>query len=684
MNEQGMCERASSEQASSEQASSEQASSERASPFGRPSCDDLVATVERGILQATDWFASRQHTDGHWCAELEGDTILESEFILLLAWLGDESSAVARKAARYIRSKQQPGGGWSLFPGGDLDISVSVKAYFALKLTGHDPDADYMQQARKAIREHGGADAVNSFTRFYFALLGQIPYDSCPAVPPEMVLLPSWSPVNVYRISAWSRTIFVPLSIVWAHQPVRNIDPHLGIHELFLREPGDWPPLSSPGEHPGVAATAWRTFFRALDGTLKLAERLRVRPLRRRSLHCAEAWMLERFRESDGLGAIFPPIVWSAVALRCLGYSPDGAEIQECLRQLESLMIEEDEMIRLQPCKSPVWDTAITLRALVAAESSSNQVMARSVDWLLAKEVQRSGDWCFNVKAEPAGWFFEYQNAFYPDVDDTIMVMMGLAEAHAAGYLASEACDRGDRIQVACDRALCWILAMQNRDGGWGAFDKDNNLEFLCHVPFADHNAMIDPSTPDITARVLEALAQFDFSVGHPVVDQAVNYLRKTQEDDGSWFGRWGVNYIYGTWQVVSGLARIGLARDDAVRRGAQWLLGQQQACGGWGESARSYEDSSIKGQGPVTASQTAWALLGLIDAGYEEHKAVRRGIQFLIDQQDADGSWHETEFTGTGFPRVFYLRYHMYPMYFPLLALARWKQSATAGNHLP
>ena len=636
---------------------------------------ELSATVEPALQRTVDWFAAHQHADGYWVGELQGDTILESEYILLLTWLDHADSPVVQRAAEYIARQQLPRGGWALFPGGDLDISVSVKAYWALKIAGRDVDSEPLRRARRAIRDAGGADAVNSFTRFYLALLGQIPFDHCPAVPPEMMLLPKWSPVNIYRMSAWSRTIFVPLSIVWAFRPVRELSDVLGIRELFLREPEQWPPLCCPGVQD-MGWLTWTNVFRVVDTMLKQIERWRLRPLRQRSLKLATSWMLERCEDSDGLGAIFPPIIWSTIALRCLGYPETSPEVRECLAQLDALMIEEGDTIRLQPCQSPVWDTAISLRALAAAPQTEPETLTRCVDWLLAKEVRQRGDWAASCNAEPAGWFFEHRNAFYPDIDDTIMVMMGLREVSQAASESLGAA-RLQRIEAACRRGLQWTLALQNHDGGWGAFDKDNDLALLCRVPFADHNAMIDPSTPDITARVLEMLAAFDFRAGHPAADRAVAYVRREQEDDGSWFGRWGVNHIYGTWQVLSGLARIGMAADDAaMRRGAEWLIAQQQASGGWGESPRSYEDSAFRGRGAVTASQTAWALLGLLDAGYERHPAVRRGIEFLLRQQRPDGTWAETEFTGTGFPRVFYLRYHLYPVYFPAIVLARWRQS--------
>lgn len=649
-------------------------------------------TLTQAITRTRDWLLEQQNQDGHWVAELEGDTILESEYIIFLAYLGRHRTPIARKAARYIAEKQLPSGGWPLYPGGSIDISVSVKAYFALKLTGHDPSARHMQRARQVILSHGGADAVNSFTRFYLALLGQIEYKECPAVPPEVVLMPRWFPVNLYSVSAWSRTILVPLSIMRALEPVTQIEPHLGIRELFLKEPKDWPPLRCPGLEGGTGPLSWDRFFRLIDRGLRAMQRKGWTPFRQRALAAAERWMVERFAGSDGLGAIFPPMIWSIIALRSLGYAENSLELQFCYERLDGLIIEEEETARLQPCKSPVWDTAITLRALSASGvSPQHDAVAPAVQWLLDRQIERRGDWARTVKAEPGGWCFEHANEFYPDLDDTAMVLMALADqfAPSAGQVTTPHSSIGprsadpteaaaakmlDRATHAIRRGEDWMLAMQNRDGGWGAFDRDNTRQFLCHVPFADHNAMIDPSTPDLTARVLESLGQLGRRVGDKAVDRAVRYLRSAQEADGSWFGRWGVNYIYGTWQSLIGLRAVGVPTDDPqMARGANWLLAWQQSCGGWGESPDSYADPHKRGQGPVTASQTAWAVMGLLAAGMREHPAVARGVQYLIDAQNDDGTWTELEFTGTGFPRVFYLRYHWYPMYFPLMALSQW-----------
>ena len=667
--------------------------------------NSLARPVRRAIARTREWLLGQQHSDGYWVAELQGDTILESETILLMAFLGRQQSDSAQKMAKYLIDTQLPEGGWAMYPGGGVEISGSVKAYFALKLTGHDPGESYMQRARRAILAHGGADAVNSFTRFYLALLGQIPYQQCPEVPPEVMLMPRWFPANLYAVSAWSRTIIVPLSIVSALQPVRQVPPDLGIRELFLKSPKDWPPLRCPGLPGGTGLFSWDRFFRTVDGLLKACRRFRLLPLRRRAIKAAEKWMLDRFENSDGLGAIYPPIVWSLVALKCLGYPDNAPEVEYCHRQLEDLFIEDPqaETIRIEPCKSPVWDTGIALRALTAGGlRCDNPAIVRAIDWLLKQQITRGGDWSETVDAPPGGWCFEHNNDFYPDSDDTAMVLMALEEQFEppdrSGRLPPElrlldwenadgVDDSQDQIALmdrtasAIDRGMKWMLAMQNDDGGWGAFDRNNNHRFLCYVPFADHNAMIDPSTPDVTGRVLEALGHLGCRVGHPAVDRAVEYLKRTQEPDGSWFGRWGVNYVYGTWEVLSGLVKVGVPSDDhTVAAGANWLLAHQQSCGGWGESPDTYDDPSLRGQGPVTASQTAWAVLGLIAAGLQDHPAVVRGVRYLIETQEPDGTWEETEFTGTGFPRVFYLRYHYYPIYFPLMALSRWAVTASTS----
>ncbi len=630
--------------------------------------DDLsVSLALRALDRARERLLELQQPDGHWVGELQGDTILESEYVLLMAFLGRAGEERCRKAANYILAQQRADGTWSNYPDGPLELSVTVKAYFALKLTGHDPESPHMCLAREAILDAGGAVKCNSFTKFYLALLGQFPYENCASVPPELVLLPRWCYVNLYAMSSWTRTIVVPLSIFSAFKPVRQLSPEQGVGELFLQpaETPRWP------AEPTKRWFSWSNCFLGLDWLYKKAERWGLLKLfRRRAVRRAARWMRERFQDSDGLGAIFPPMIYTVVALRCLGVADDDPEMQWALKQLDDLMIEDGDTLRLQPCLSPVWDTALALNALGdaacgLAEDRAKPQAALAAEWLLAREVRRPGDWSRTApELEPGGWFFEYRNGFYPDTDDTAMVLMGLAKTGAATT---------PETQPAVERGLRWLLGMQNRDGGWAAFDRDINRELLTKIPFADHNAMLDPSCPDITARVLEALGHFGHSVEDAQVKRALDFIRQTQDQRGCWPGRWGVNYVYGTWQVLAGLQSVGFDRaDPMVRRAVGWLRQVQQPCGGWGESCRSYDDPEWAGRGEPTASQTAWALLGLIAAGEARSEMVRSGIDYLVRTQREDGNWDEAPFTGTGFPKVFYLKYHLYSLYFPLMALAR------------
>lgn len=618
--------------------------------------------LDDALGRAVGFLLDEQTEEGYWVGELEGDTILESEYIILMRFLGRGDEIQLRKAAEYIRTKQMECGGWAIFPGGPVDVSASIKAYWALKLTGSSPDDPCLVKAREAIREAGGVAAANSYTRFYLAMLGQIPWSYVPAVPPELVLLPSWAYLNIYEISSWSRTFVVSLGIIWAHKPVTRIEPEQGIPELLAdgeleraRLRGDKRPFT------------WRNFFLRLDSAIKSLERLHLVPLRKRAVNRAAQWMLLHFEHSAGLGAIFPPIVYSLIALRVLGYPDDHPQVVRAMNELEKLMIEERDTLRLQPCVSPVWDTAIAMNALAEAGLEPHHpAMLAAANWIVSKEVKIKGDW--QVKRpnlEPGGWYFEFANDFYPDIDDTAMVLMALAKA---GDVAGKT--------EACRRGLVWLTGMQGSDGGWASFDVDNNKAIFNHIPFADHNAMLDPSTSDITARILEMLSMYAFTRESAPARRAIHFVRKEQEADGSWHGRWGVNYVYGTWQAIRGLTAIGIdPRDPAIRRGVEWLLGVQNEDGGWGESAISYYDPSLKGKGISTASQTAWALMGLICAGEEKHPAVQAGVDFLVSTQTPEGTWSEDEFTGTGFPRVFYLRYHLYRHSFPTMALGMYRR---------
>jgi squalene-hopene/tetraprenyl-beta-curcumene cyclase len=676
----------------------EVASQGRTAQSPRLRLDRPHGIVELAIDNARHCLLNLQQQDGHWVAELQGDTILESEYVLLMAFLGREHEERIAKAARYILSQERPDGGWSNYPGGPVDLSVTVKAYFALKLAGHDIQAPYMVRARSAILELGGAAGCNSFTKFYLAFLGQSPYDNCPSVPAEMMFLPRWCYVNLYAMSAWTRTIVVPLTIFSAFKPVRQLPEHLGIPELFVQAPQTklWP-------HPPTRRLLTATnFFLAIDQILKLYESCAPKFVRRAAVAKASDWMRSHFADSDGVGAIFPPMIYTIISLHCLGYHQDSPEMTYALKQLDMLMIEEEDTLRLQPCFSPVWDTALALNTLAfAGISSHDPAVVKAARWLLDRECRRNGDWSLcNPELEPSGWYFEYRNGFYPDVDDTAMVLMGLARTGQAwehpalrpsengksvngnGKPFSENGKDHRKLIPAVERSLHWLLGMQNRDGGWAAFDRDIDHELLTRIPFADHNAMLDPSCPDITARVLEALGQFGYRPDHPQIARALAFLEQTQDARGCWIGRWDVNYIYGTWQVLQGLEAIRYnMRLPMVRRGVAWLEKVQQPCGGWGESCQSYNDPRLAGQGTTTASQTGWALLALIAAGETDSESVRNGVHYLVSTQNGEGTWDEDEFTGTGFPKVFYLKYHNYRLYFPLMALARYQRHLAGSS---
>jgi squalene-hopene/tetraprenyl-beta-curcumene cyclase len=640
----------------------------RRAPLPEPRDFDWAEEVAASIGRGRAGLLDRQNEDGHWVGELEGDTILESEYILLLAFLGKHEDPRVKLAANYLRNEQLPAGGWANYFGGPAEVSVSVKAYFALKIAGDSAAEPHMVRAAEVIRDLGGAESTNSFTRFYLALLGQLSYSACPSVPAELILLPRWFFFNIYAMSAWSRTIFVPLSVVDAYKPVTRIPESMHIRELFIDPPETprWPAT------PTRQLFSWTNFFLGIDWVMKKVEKFRLTPFRRIAVRKALAWMRERCRESDGLGAIFPPIIYHAVVLKCLGMTDNDPEMRGVLKLLDELSIEENGTLRLQPCLSPVWDTALSVIGLSDAGQCGDSPEIRSaLQWLLNKEIRQEGDWTKTVRGvEPGGWFFEYRNASYPDIDDTAMVLIALARAgHATKTVA----------QSAVHRALNWLVAMQNSDGGWAAFDRNIDNEVLTKVPFADHNAMLDPSCPDVTARVLEALSHYGYRVGQKPVDVAVRFILSRQEECGAWFGRWGVNYIYGTWQVLVGLEAIGFDMNAlVVRRAVRWLKEVQNADGGWGESCRSYDQPELAGCGESTASQTAWAVLGLIAAGEVESPEVRAAIEYLVGTQNADGGWTEEQFTGTGFPRVFYLKYHMYPVYFPLMALSRYAKCNT------
>jgi squalene-hopene/tetraprenyl-beta-curcumene cyclase len=631
---------------------------ETARPVGLPAPSG--ERIERALAAAQSWLLARQHEAGYWCGELEGDTTLESYIILLEAFFGRRGTEKTSALAQTIRACMLPDGGWPQYAGGPADVSVSTLSYLALKVAGDAADAPHMLRAREIILHLGGAERANTYTKYHLALFGQYSWASVPAIPPEMVLLPDGAPFTVYDMSSWSRTIFVPLSVLYAHAPVIALPDGAGVGELF----------ASARAAAATSGSQWQRFFVGVDRTLKKAERLPgAGTLRRLALRRAREWIVERLEASEGLSAILPAMCNAVLALKCLGFEETDPLLARELAHLDGLLLrdEADGSLRVQPCLSPVWDTVLAAHALAESGLAGEPALRRAATWLLGKQTRRRGDWSRRNPAAPGGWYFEYENEFYPDVDDTCMALMVLARVRGDVPVATQA--------EAVRRGLGWMLGMQNADGGWASFDKDNDKRWLTEVPFADHNAMIDPSTADITGRVLESLSHLPgFGREHPAVKRALEFLRRDQCADGAWYGRWGVNYVYGTWQALRGLARIGEDLDSpCVRRAAAWLRDHQNTDGGWGESIASYDEPSQRGVGASTPSQTAWAVMGLVAAGELDGAAVRRGVRWLVERQDTAGTWAEESWTGTGFPKVFYLNYAFYRHYFPLMALAQY-----------
>jgi squalene-hopene/tetraprenyl-beta-curcumene cyclase len=633
--------------------------------------------LEASVSAATRALLDLRQPDGHWVFELEADCTIPAEYVLLRHYLGEPVDAVLEaKIANYLRRVQGAHGGWPLVHDGAFDMSASVKSYFALKMIGEKPDLPHMVRAREAIRSRGGGINSNVFTRFMLAMFGVLTWKSVPVLPVEIMLLPLWSPFHINKISYWARTTIVPLMVLAALKPRARNSSGVGIDELFLQDPRS---IGMTAKAPHQS-WGWFTLFRGLDIVLRTVEPLFPKKLRARAIDAAVAFVEERLNGEDGLGAIYPPIANAVMMYEVLGKGADYPPRAVTRKALELLLVIGEHEAYCQPCVSPVWDTALTCHALLEAGGEAVGPAKQGLDWLLPKqELNLKGDWAVKrPDVRPGGWAFQYNNAYYPDLDDTAVVVMGLDRARRG--------DANAKYDFAIDRGREWIEGMQSRDGGFAAFDADNLEYYLNNIPFSDHGALLDPPTEDVTARCVSMLAQLGQTVhDSPAVAAGVEYLRRTQLAEGSWYGRWGLNYIYGTWSVLCALNAAGIGhRDPMMRKAADWLVSIQNSDGGWGEDATSYRlDYKGYEQAPATASQTAWALLGLMAAGEVGHPAVARGVEYLISTQTEKGLWDEQRYTATGFPRVFYLRYHGYSKFFPLWALARYRNLKSTNSRV-
>ena len=627
----------------------------------------LMGQIDAILGDSLESFKKHQRPDGHWVFELEADVTIPAEYILLNHFLDLLEPELEAELAEYIRGIQNEEGGWPLFYGGVSNVSSTVKAYYALKLVGDDAEAAHMKKARDVVLGLGGAEASNVFTRYTLALFGQAPWRAMPVMPVELMLLPKWFPMTVWRFSYWSRTVIAPLLVIRALRPQAANPRRVGVVELFKTPPFEIRDFNVRRTH-----SFWEGFFFGLDKILRRLEPHFPKGLRKRAISKATTFFTDRANGLEGLGSIFPAMANAVMALRALGMPDDHPRFKTALTAVRRLISWERKPRFIQPCYSPIWDTGLGCLALLEAdEAPDGKTLKPALEWMISKQILNAeGDWIVQRPGlQPGGWAFQYENDYYPDIDDTAVVAMALHRADQPQY------------EAAIERAEKWIVGMQSRNGGWGSFDAENTNSYLNYIPFADHGALLDPPTEDVTARCLSFLAQLGYAADHPVIEKGRQYLLAVQQDDGSWFGRWGTNYIYGTWSVLCAFNMIG---DDPeaphIRRAVEWLAGRQGEDGGWGEDGATYWQEKRGLKKASTASQTAWAALGLMAAGEIDHPALERGVAYLAKAQRRGDKWHEPWYTAVGFPRVFYLRYDGYSRYFPIWALARYR-NLKAGN---
>ena len=625
--------------------------------------------LDQSIESSQDYLLSVQNGEGYWVDELEANVTISAEYIFFMHFTGRLDPVKQDKVINYLLHKQREDGSWPLFYGGLCDINSTVESYMALKMAGLPADREEMVRARQAIFANGGIKKTRVFTKMFLAMFGQLSWDDCPAVPVEIILFPNWFPFNIYEISSWSRGTVVPLSVVRSFEPVHELPEGHDVQELFTEKDQDL------GFKPnGLPFTNWRDTFIYLDRFIKFVGKFPFKPLRKKALGKVEEWTLRHQEDEGDFAGIQPAMFNALLALHLLGYPKDHPACVKGMEAVDRFMLEKDGRLWMQACVSPLWDTAICANALLdSGLPSDHPALVRAGEWIISKQVTTRGDWKVkNPNAEPGGWAFEFYNELYPDTDDTaeILLFLNRVEITDNRWKLSE-----------CQRAMDWLLRMQSKSGGWGAFDVDNDKEVLNEVPFADHKALLDPATVDVTSRILWMLAKWGFNKQHPQVKRAIEFVKERQEIDGCWFGRWGVNYIYGTFLALNGLRAIGEdMKDRFSRKAVRWLESHQNEDGGWGETCQSYTEPSLRGRCKSTASQTAWALLGLIAADEAQSSVVERGVAYLIDTQkksgEFSGSWWEDEFTGTGFPIHFFIKYHMYQHFFPLMALSRYRRA--------